>query len=343
MPDAGNGGTIPALGRLESVPLREIWAREDTDFTPWLADGDNLSLLGDTLQLGNLQVQGTEVPVGNCFIDILARDIEGRIVVIENQFGPTDHTHLGQFLTYVAGQEGQATVIWIAEKIREEHRAAIDWLNAATVEDFDFFAVEIEALRIADSPVAPRFNVVAKPNNWTRGLGRATRAAASAPPDERQKAYMAYWSRFAEFLKGRQAPFRMPDSLPRSTWCGFGHIGRRGYTLTATSSLAGPKRAVGLYIAGQVALAECEPLWHARDEIEDEFGAALDWRRNPKSVAIEIIRFDLAGKPEDEQFIWFVDQMERFERVFRPRIESLPADSGSTNGVAPPADLAADG
>jgi hypothetical protein len=36
---------------------------------------------------GDLQVQGTEVPVGNFSIDILVRDIEGHVVVIENQCG----------------------------------------------------------------------------------------------------------------------------------------------------------------------------------------------------------------------------------------------------------------
>ena len=138
------------LGRLVSVPLREVWPHEANDFTPWLAKKENLSLLAETLQLSDLQLQDTEVAVGSFYIDILARDIEGRVVVIENQFGPTDHTHLGQIMTYVAGQEGRATVIWIAEKFRDEHRAAIDWLNTATNEDFDFFAVEVEALRIAE-------------------------------------------------------------------------------------------------------------------------------------------------------------------------------------------------
>src|SRR6516162_11307593 len=174
-----------ALGRLVSVPLREVWAHESNDFTTWLADTENLSLLADTLNLGPLQLQGTEVPVGNFFIDILARDVDDRMVVIENQFGPTDHTHLGQILTYVAGQEGHATVVWIAEVIREEHRAAIDWLNASTIEGFDFFAVEIQTLRIGTSAPAPRFNVVAKPNDWSRGVIRASRGAAGSQLDDR--------------------------------------------------------------------------------------------------------------------------------------------------------------
>src|SRR5438045_9272707 len=113
--------TTLALGRVASVALRQVWPHEANDFTPWLAEAENLSLLAETLRLGDLQVQGIEVPVGNFFIDLLARDIEGRIVVIENQFGPTDHTHLGQIMTYLAGRDGQTKVVWIAESIREEH------------------------------------------------------------------------------------------------------------------------------------------------------------------------------------------------------------------------------
>jgi hypothetical protein len=216
----------PALGRLVPVPLRQIWPREANDFTPWLADPDNLSLLADTLNLDELQVQGTEVPVGNFFIDILARDVEGHVVVIENQFGPTDHTHLGQILTYVAGQEGRATVVWIAEVIREEHRAAIDWLNASTIAGFDFFAVEIEALRIGTSAPARRFNVVAKPNDWSRGVVRASREAQL---DDRARAYISYWSGFAAYLRDQKSSFRITTPPPRH-WYNFG-IGRSGFEL----------------------------------------------------------------------------------------------------------------
>jgi hypothetical protein len=133
-----------------------------------LATGENLTLLAETLGIGGLEIQGTEVPVGSFHIDILARDSEGNVVVIENQFGATDHNHLGQIMTYTAGQEGKATIIWIAETFREEHRAAIDWLNASTIDGFEFFAVEVEAWKIGDSLPAPRFNVIASPNDWTK-------------------------------------------------------------------------------------------------------------------------------------------------------------------------------
>lgn len=311
------------LGRLVSIPLREVWAHEANDFTPWLADADNLALLAETLSLGDLQVQGTEVPVGSFYIDILARDIEGRVVVIENQFGPTDHTHLGQILTYLAGQDGHATIVWIAERIREEHRAAIDWLNASTIEGFDFFAVQIEALRIGASSPAPRFNVVAKPNPISREVGRITRSATPGPPDERQKAYIAYWSRFSAFLAEKDAPFRMQSPETRSNWCGFGHISRRRFVLCAHAPSSGTRRTIQLYAGHRNVFAEFDALFAQKVAIEAEFGAPLDWRKNPKSVTIEINRPELAARPEPEQFAWFLDQMERFVRVFRPRIDEL--------------------
>ena len=319
-----------ALGRLVSVPLREVWAHESNDFTPWLADTENLSLLADTLNLGPLQLQGTEVPVGNFFIDILARDVDDRTVVIENQFGPTDHTHLGQIMTYLAGQDGGTTVIWIAEAIREEHRAAIDWLNASTIEGFNFFAVEVEALRIGSSPPAPWFNVVAKPNDWSRGVVRATRSADGGPMDDRAKAYSAYWSGFSAFLQERRAPFKMNTS-PRDYWCSFG-IGRTGFILSVTATFRDRRLGVEIYINHRAAKTAFDLLAADRQVIEAEFGGPLDWQRldDKKACRIALFRTDMDPNVEAQrpsQYEWFLDQMERFSRVFRDRIRALPLES----------------
>jgi len=333
---------VLSLGRLVSVPLREVWAHEAQDFTPWLAQAENLALLTDTLQLGELQLQGTEVPVGNFSIDILARDIQGRTVVIENQFGQTNHTHLGQILTYVAGQDGHATIIWVAEQIREEHRAAIDWLNAATTEGFDFFAVEVEALRIGASAPAPRFNIVAKPNDWSRGVARASRTALAGPANEERRSYMAYWSRFGAFLNERRAAFKLPDRIPPNEWCSFGRIAQRSYTLFVFASLRTKKRTVALYIGHRNARPEFELLEQSKSEIEAEFGIPLQWRKMPKTAQIEVNRPDLADADEVQQFEWFLDQLERFARVFPHWIEGLKLDeiSADSNGSPqfPPAE-----
>lgn len=41
--------TTKNLGRLEKVNLREAWTSESSDFTPWLAQEQNLKLLGETI------------------------------------------------------------------------------------------------------------------------------------------------------------------------------------------------------------------------------------------------------------------------------------------------------
>ena len=106
-----------------------------------------------------LQVEGIEVPVGPYSADILAKDASGNFVIIENQFGKTDHDHLGKILTYGATLDATA-VVWIAERFTDEHKKAIEWLNEHTSEDLALYAVEIELWRIDTSKPALRFNVL---------------------------------------------------------------------------------------------------------------------------------------------------------------------------------------
>ena len=167
------------MGRIREVSVRKLWDHEAHDFTRWLAD--NIDRLGEALQM-DLECSQTEKQVGDFSLDILARDA-GRdlTVVIENQLEWTDHGHLGQLLTYAAGLDA-GVVVWITPHFRDEHRAAIDWLNRKTSDEVEFFGVEVRAIRIdseeeeegndkADkaSLPAPEFRPVAFPNHWTRG------------------------------------------------------------------------------------------------------------------------------------------------------------------------------
>ncbi len=126
--------TDDGLGRLVPVELRKHWEDEAQDFTPWLAENENISLLGEAIGLLDLQVVGKEMPVGSFKVDILAQDTSSdsdRYVVIENQLEKTNHKHLGQLLTYASGYNA-GVIVWIAEKIDEEHRKTLDWLNEKT-------------------------------------------------------------------------------------------------------------------------------------------------------------------------------------------------------------------
>ena len=157
------------FGRLQKVELRTSWLDEARDFTPWLAKEENITLLSDAIGL-KLQVEAQERSVGPFKADILCKDTsndrDDHFVLIENQSECTNHCHLGQLLTYAAGLKA-VTIIWIAERFTEEHRASLDWLNEITDTDFRFFGLEVELWKIGNSPPAPKFNVISKPNDWS--------------------------------------------------------------------------------------------------------------------------------------------------------------------------------
>ena len=58
------------LGTLESVNIREVRQGEASHFTPWLAQADNLSGLGEALSV-SLEPVSTETAVGAFFADIV--------------------------------------------------------------------------------------------------------------------------------------------------------------------------------------------------------------------------------------------------------------------------------
>ena len=129
--------TAAALSRLERLDLRRAWSTEAGNFTPWLAQPENLSLLGDTIGIA-LELEAQEKDVGPFSADIPCKDANSdHWVLIENQLKRADHTHLGQLITYAAGLKA-VTTVWIAARFTEEHRAAIDWLNQITDGHFNF-------------------------------------------------------------------------------------------------------------------------------------------------------------------------------------------------------------
>ena len=158
-------------GKLEKIDTREVWPREDEDFTPWLSKEENLEQLSEAVQM-DLSLEETEQRVGSFRADIVCRDqFTENVVLIENQFNKTDHKHLGQILTYAAGTKAKS-IIWIAENFTEEHRATLDWLNDKTDNEFNFFGIEIEAQRINGSIPAPNFKLVSKPNNYSKNMNK---------------------------------------------------------------------------------------------------------------------------------------------------------------------------
>ena len=109
------------LGKLVKIELRDIWISESSHFTPWLAREENLLTLGETLGL-ELELEAQEKTVGPFRADILCKDIGSNAwVLIENQLERTDHSHLGQLLTYASGLEAVTGGAWDLRKNNSEN------------------------------------------------------------------------------------------------------------------------------------------------------------------------------------------------------------------------------
>ncbi len=181
------------LGKLKEIKdLRKVWLHEALDFTPWLAEEDNLSLLSEAIGL-DITVDETESSVGDFNVDIYATETgTDRRIIIENQLEDTNHDHLGKLITYASGKDAEI-VIWVVKRAREEHRSAIEWLNNHTDENIAFLLIEIKLYQIGDSDIAVKFEVVEKPNDWTKEIKRITNNYPIL------QARYEYWSSFNDY------------------------------------------------------------------------------------------------------------------------------------------------
>ncbi len=316
------------LDRLERVDLRKIWPDEAQDFTPWLAKRENLALLEKTLGL-ELELEKTEQSVGAFSADIVCRDVASEsLVLIENQIEPTNHTHLRQTLTYAAGLDA-VTIIWIASKFRDEHRAMLDWLNEKTEAQLSFFALEIELWRIGNSAPAPKFNVVARPNDWTARMSRSVRQDSS--PVKLQ--YERFWEALSVQMLSRNRPPKPQTPRPRN-WTDFS-IGRTDFTLRASRSHQKKQLQVVLCLKGPDSHAHFKLLEEQRATLESAIGGPLDWTERPSGKECILAVSKTGVDPTDEndwaaQVNWTCDMIHRFYDVFSPIIEKLDAADWTT-------------
>ena len=311
------------LSKIELIPLHDCWDNEATDFTPWLAHEKNISLLADEIGISELEVIAQEEPVGPFRADILCKDSSNdHYVLIENQLEKTDHNHLGQILTYAAGLDA-VTIIWIAEKFTEEHRAAIDWLNRITDDDFNFFGIEIQLLKIGkEGDVAPRFNVIAKPNNWSRNVRNSTQAYTIG-----QIAKYEFWSAFYEYMQKNPSKLFRPHRPSHDHWMTIA-IGRARFHINLLVNTIDKKVSISLVLADDSEKLYFDAIINHREEAEEFIGEKLEWNRleGKKSSNVQLNRnnSDLTNPLQQQEiFAWYKDYTERYIKYFKPIIKKL--------------------
>lgn len=315
--------TKKPLSKLERVSLREAWKHEASDFTPWLAETDNLNALADALGVSELVLVATEHWVGDFKLDILCTDGDEQ-VIIENQLEKTNHSHLGQIIAYAAGVDAKK-VIWVAESFRPEHSAALQFLNDNTTEDLNFFAVEVELWKIGDSPFAPKFEVVVKPNEWVKaGREQARVAAATTPTKQLQQ---KFWIALIEHLSAKAPQIRPQKPRPQH-WLN-NSIGRAGFGLNITANTRDERLGVELWIPGVQAKQHFANLFTQKHDIESTLGFELDWQELPDAKAVRIASWYSDASIEDEQrwheyINWLTQRLVKMDAVLRSIVKALP-------------------
>ena len=310
------------LGRLEKLDLRTYWRKEDTEFTPWLAREENIQLLSETIGI-ELEVKSQEKNVGPFRADILCTDTtDDHFVLIENQLERTDHSHLGQLMTYAAGLD-VVTVIWIAQRFTEEHRAALDWLNRITDNSINFFGIEIELYRIDDSIAAPMFNIVSKPNDWAKSVRKS---AASQNITDTKLKQQIYWEALKTFMEDNKSFVRLHSAQPQH-WVNAA-IGRSNFYLTASVNSRENTISIWLNIVGEDAHTNYDKLYElAYESSLTQVSPDLLWDKleGKKSSTIILKTEGDFTKEMDwpNQHAWFKENLEKFSKFFKPLVKKV--------------------
>ncbi|SBT40585.1 DUF4268 domain-containing protein [Micromonospora narathiwatensis] len=200
----------------------------------------NADVLGELLGM-DLVLSSAEHPVGGFSLDLIGVDeATNETVIIENQLTRTDHGHLGQLLTY-AGRTDPVNVVWIATEFREEHRAALDWLNTRTDENTRFFGIEISAVRIGESVPAPLMRLVVQPNDWGKKVKAIAKCDTAA--SDRAMAYQEFWTRFLETVHDRKLGWTTSTKGSPQNWQSL-PAGITGMSYTCTFGRSGPSSEI---------------------------------------------------------------------------------------------------
>ncbi|MBN1800672.1 MAG: DUF4268 domain-containing protein [Candidatus Lokiarchaeota archaeon] len=303
------------FGEYKSIDIRTIWEREDRNFTPWLKD--NIQYLNECLNL-KLNPQGIEKPAGSFSIDILA-NLNEETVIIENQFGKTDHTHLGQILTYLAYHNAKIA-IWICEEIRSEHEKVINWLNENT--DEDFYLIKLEVFKIDDSKPYPKFTKICGPSELAKTIRKQKEEM-----NEQQKLTMEFWDKFLEKLN-LKFPEHSGGNTSKNPW-----IIRTAKKSGMVYSYNIFKENAAIVLTSDVKerslnIKRIQMLKKKQEEIEEEFGDKLNWDINPTRKS-QLIRYNLMEGGLENIENWdniqnkMIDSMIKFISVIQKHVDEL--------------------
>lgn len=306
------------IGKIQRQKIRTVWPHEERDFSRWLSE--NLDVLNDVLDFSLMEAV-REQPAGTFSVDLVAQDEEGNRVIIENQFGRSDHDHLGKLVTYASALDAKRA-IWIVSEPRPEHIQAITTLNESKARGF--YLVKLDAIKIGDSLPAALFTLIVGPSEEGLAIGDIKEANA-----EIETLRKRFWSLLlAEAKKVTSLHANISPGV--NHWIGTS-AGRRG--LIYNYVVLNHEASVELYIdAGKEADQENKAIFaqleKSKSIINSEFGGTIDWQLLPEKRACRI-KAVACKHGIVEQDRWpeihkaLVGNMVRFEKALRPHIQKL--------------------
>lgn len=301
------------IGRLIEVDVRELWKHEQYDFSNWLAKESNIEYLNEILGLTLIEVE-KEINVGPYRCDIVATDeTSGLKVIIENQLESTNHDHLGKIITYASGLDAKV-IVWIVREAKEEHRAAIEWLNNYTSSEIDFFLIEIHAYKIGDSNPAPKFEVVEKPNDFVKRSKNKDDGELNTSQTER----LIFWTQFNEKILSKGKPF----NLRKPTTDHWYDVAIGTSAAKIAVDLVNKENCIilELYIHSDKKLYDS--LFEKKNEIERELDMNFEWDRLDSKKASRI-KYYIHGldfedhSNYDQLMSEIIDKVTRMRKVIR--------------------------
>lgn len=304
------------IGRLERVPLRDVWKHEAYDFTQWLQD--NVDVLNEALNITLVNVD-REQAAGSFSIDLVAEDEGGNKVIIENQLEKSNHDHLGKLITYLTALSAR-TAIWIVSEPRPEHVAAMSWLNDSS--PASFYLLKVEAVKIGNSLPAPMLTVIVGPAEDKSDIAKTNKEFA-----ERYDIRQRWWTLLVRRPDAKLHAHITPGIY---SWIGTSS-GVRGLGLVY--SVGQDQSNAELYIdRGKNNEAEnkatFDQLMQHKSEIESTFGGALVWERLDTKRASRIkavIEGGYRSREEDWEAIQteLVNAMNRLSTAIQPYLKTL--------------------
>lgn len=307
------------IGKIRKVELRELWKKEDKDFTVWLEE--NIEYLNEVLNF-DISIDSREERVGPFKVDLFGEDQFGNKVIIENQLEKTDHDHLGKVLTYLVNLEA-GTAIWISKDPIEEHSRVIEWLNETTPDNVSFYLIKIEAIKIENQEIAaPLFTIIEGPSFEAKQIGAEKKAFAL-----RHRFRLNFWEQFINEMNKHNSYCKNLNPS-NDTWIGIG-IGISGVSLNLVIS---KKYARSEIYINRGSKEENKQIFdfisRDRELIENRFGNVLAWEKMEDKVTSRI-KYQLDGVNYFEESDWpemnefLIQSTEKMMQSIKPTISKL--------------------